>query len=153
MVNDRPKAGVGGWLAFLIAWMVVFRPLAGAILLNQMHVAGAQDSKIVENSTWLINTSFFWLVFLIVAALSIYGGLRLWRDRTYASVQAAIWILWVTTPIAAAALLISEAYLQGTVTFTDALERILLNVVVAAAWTLYLIRSRRVALTYPRTEK
>ena len=148
MENDRLKRGVGGWLAFLIAWMVVLRPLAGAVLLNQMHLAGTQNSAVIENSTWLINTSLFWLVFLVVAALSIYGGLRLWRDRSYASVQAAIWILWITTPIAAVALLISQAYLHGNVTLADAVEKVLINVVVAAVWTLYLTRSGRVALTY-----
>ena len=145
--------GVGGWLALLIAWMVFLRPLAGAVLLNQMHVAATEDFRIIQNSTWLINTSIFWLIFLVVAVLSIYGGVRLWRDRTYASVRAAIWILWISTPIAAVALLISQAYLQEGVTIEDAIQKVLLNVVVATGWTLYLIKSKRVKMTYKKLEK
>ena len=137
----------------LIAWMVLLRPLSGAALLIQMHMAAAQDFTIIQNSTWLINTSIFWLIFLVVAALSIYGGVRLWRDRSDASVRAAIWILWITTPIAAVALLISQAYLQGNVTVADAIQKMALNVVVAGAWTLYLLKSKRIKMTYKKPEE
>lgn len=148
MANNRNSTGVGGWLAFLIFWMVFLRPLAGAMLLIQMHAAGRNDATVIANSTWLVNTSAYWIVFLSVAALSIYGGLRLWRDHRPGSVQAAIAILWITTPIAAIALTISQSYLEGGVSLSDAVYKIGVNAAVAAAWTLYLRRSKRVKRTF-----
>jgi hypothetical protein len=147
MATHAPRR-IGGWLGLLILWMVVLRPLAGTILWQQMHASSLADPTAVARGTWLVNTSIFWLVFLTVAALSIYGGLRLWRDRTAGSVWAAIVVLWITTPIAAGAILISQAYLTEDVTLAGAAGRLLANVAIAAAWTLYLLRSRRVRDVY-----
>lgn len=148
MATQHARTGLGGWLAFLVLWMVILRPLTGAILWQQMHAASIEDPTAISRGNWLVNTSIFWIVFLGVAALSIYGGLRLWRDRTPAAVRSAIAILWITTPIATVALLISRAYLTGSVTVADAGVRLFANVAIAAAWTVYLLRSRRVRNTY-----
>ena len=141
-------AGIGGWLALLIVWMVLLRPVAGVYMLNQLQATSLANPIILENSSWLINTSTFWMVFLLVAALSIYGGLRLWRDRTAASVRTVIVILWIFSPIAAVDLLIARAFLEGRVTLANATTTVVMNLAVAAAWTIYLKRSRRVRNTY-----
>jgi hypothetical protein len=135
-------------LALLIFWLVVLRPLAGVYLLIQMQAATEADPATIARSTWLINTSFFWINFLAVAALSIYAGLRLVWDRTTTAVTTAIWVLWITSLIAASALLIAQAYLQGGVGAGDIAYTLGVNIAVAAAWTLYLKRSRRVQRTY-----
>ncbi len=147
-LTTRDLTGVGGWLAFLIIWMVVLRPLAGLFMWQQMHAAHGTDSSLVPNHSWLVNTSIFWLVFLPVAALSIYGGSKLWRERTPDAVNTAIAILWLTSPVASVALLISQQYLEGNVTLTDAISTLTVNVAVAALWTCYLKFSRRVRSTY-----
>lgn len=151
MKTRRNLAGIGGWLALLIFWLVVLRPLAGVYLLIQMRAATEADPSIIARSTWLVNTSFFWIIFLAVAALSIYGGLRLFWDRTPPAVTTAIWILWSTSLIAASALLIAQAYLAGGVGAGDIAYTLGVNIAVAAAWTLYLKRSRRVQRTYLAT--
>lgn len=144
-------AGIGGWLALLIVWMVILRPVAGVYMLGMMQANSLANPVILDNANWVINTSTFWMVFLVVATLSIYAGLRLWRDRSPAAVKAAIVILWIYSPIAAVDLLIASAYLEGQVTWADAATTIGTNLTVAAAWTAYLLRSRRVRNTYIRS--
>jgi hypothetical protein len=145
--SARP-AGIGGWLAFLIVWMVVLRPLAGIILLNQLKAASLENPAILENSNWLVNTSSFWIIFLIVAALSVYAGLRLWHEHSRAAVKMAIIALWIYSPVAAADLLIARAYLEGAVTWANVATTAASNLAIATVWTLYLLRSRRVRNTY-----
>ena len=151
MARPNVPAGIGGWLALLILWMVVLRPLAGMVLWQEMHAANAEDPAAVARSSLFVSTTFYWIAFLCLAALSIYGGLRLWRDRSFAAVRCAIAILWINAPIAIGALLIAEAYLTSGVTLADAAIRLGTNVAGAAAWTAYLLRSQRVKNTYPKT--
>lgn len=144
----RQMKKVSGWLALLIGWMVVFRPLGGVALWQEMHAATERDPALALNSTMWSNTSLFWFVFLFLAVLNIYGGLRLWSDRTPRSVNAAILILWLSVPLALSAVLINRAYLAGNVLISDVLYYLGLNVALATVWTAYLRRSRRVAETY-----
>lgn len=150
VVSANEREGIGGWLALLILWMVVLRPLAGIVLWQEMHAANAEDPEAVARSSLLVSTTFFWIVFLCLAALNIYGGVRLWRDRSFAAVRCAIAILWIAAPIAIGALIIAQAYLTNGVTLADAATRLGTNVAAAAAWTAYLLRSKRVRNTYSK---
>ena len=148
MSTRAERVGIGGWLALLIAWMVVFRPVAGIYMLTMLQAHSLADPTALESNGWLVDTSTFWLIFLIVAALSIYGGLRLWRDRSPAAVRTAIIILWIYSPIAAVDLLIARALLEGGVPWPNAALTVGINLAIAAVWTVYLMRSRRVRNTY-----
>ena len=142
--------GIGGWLVLLIIWMVVLRPVAGVILLNQLRTASAENPAVLENSSWLINPSTFWVIFLMLAALSVYGGLRLLADRSPATVKTVIAILWIYSLVAAVDLLIARAFLEGRVTLLNVATTAASNIAIATVWTLYLLRSRRVRNTYFR---
>lgn len=148
MGTRAEPVGIGGWLALLIVWMVVFRPVAGVYMLTQLQANSLANPVILDNSNWLINTSTFWIVFLVVVSLSIYAGLRLWRDRSPAAVRTAIAVLWIYAPVATVDLLIARAFLEGRVTWANAVVQIVINLAIAAAWTAYLKRSRRVRNTY-----
>lgn len=148
MSSRAGPIGIGGWLALLVVWMVAFRPVAGVYMLSMMQAHSLANPTILENSSWLINMSTFWMIFLIVAALSIYGGLRLWRDRSPAAVRTAIVILWIYSPVAAADLLIARAFLERRVPWPNAVLTIAINLAIAGVWTVYLMRSRRVRNTY-----
>lgn len=140
--------GVGGWLALLILWMVVLRPVAGTLMWKGMHAATTENPLLAGDGAVLVNTSVFWIIILILCALNIYGGLRLCWDRTPASVSNAIRILWVTAPTAWTAEFIHKLYLEGEVSLFEAVGTLALDVAVAAAWIVYLKRSRRVSHTY-----
>ena len=148
MSTRAQPAGIGGWLALLVVWMVILRPLAGVILLKQLQDGSLARPDIFENSTWLINPSTFWMIFLLVAALSVYAGLRLWRDRSPAAVKIAIITLWIYSPVAAVDLLIAKAFLEGGLTWQNVATTAVTNLAIAIGWTLYLQRSRRVRNTY-----
>lgn len=148
MTARAEPVGLGGWLALLVVWMVGFRPVAGIYMLSMLQAHSVTNPLSLENSTWLINSSTFWIIFLMVAALSIYGGLRLWRDRSPAAVRTAIVILWIYSPVAAVDLLIARAFLESRVPWPNAALTIAINLAIAAVWTAYLMRSRRVRNTY-----
>ena len=142
------RTGVGGWLALLIAWLILLRPLSGIYLWTRMHGAAEGDPSLRTDSSLLVNTSTFWLIFLTSAALSIYGGVRLLRERTPAAVHAAIVLIWLAVPLSSLAGLISRAYLDAGVSLPRAIADVVIHVAVAAVWTAYLLRSRRVKNTY-----
>ena len=148
MSTRAERTGIGGWLALLIVWMVFFRPVAGVYMLSMLQAHSLADPTALESNGWLVDTSTFWIIFLIVAALSIYGGLRLWRDRSPAAVRTAIIVLWIYSPIAAVDLLIARAFLEGRVPWPNAALTIAINLAIAAVWTVYLMRSQRVRNTY-----
>lgn len=145
----REKASkLGGWLALLIFWMVVLRPLAAFYLWRKMHGALLHDPSVAAHESWLVNTSVFALIFLGLAALNVYGGFRLWRDHTPGSVRAAVWIIWIAIPIAVLALAVAQLYLAGAVSMAEWVRMVVSNGVIAALWTAYLMRSRRVRAIY-----
>ena len=139
-MSSKPEpVGIGGWLALLIVWMVVFRPVAGVYMLDQLQSNSIANPVILDNSSWLVNTTTFWVVFLFVVSLSIYAGLRLWRDRSPAAVRTAIVVLWIYSPVATADLLMARAFLEGQVTWANAVVQIVINLSIAGVWTAYLI--------------
>lgn len=128
--------------------MVILRPVAGVILLNQLRAASLEDPAILEHSNWLVSTSTFWIIFLMIASLSVYAGLRLWQDRTPGSVKMAIATLWIYSSLAAVDIMIAKTLQQGQVSWPEVAQTIATNLAVAAVWTAYLLRSRRVRNTY-----
>ena len=135
-------------LALLIAGLILLRPLSGIYLWARMHGAAAGDPSLRTDSSLLVNTSTFWLIFLTSAALSIYGGVRLLRERTQAAVRAAIIVIWLAVPLSSLAGMISRAYLDAGVSPPRAIADVLIHAAVATIWTAYLLRSRRVRNTY-----
>lgn len=113
-----------------------------------MHGVAEGDPSLRTDSSLLVNTSTFWLIFLTSAALSIYGGVRLLRERTGAAVRAAIVVIWLAVPLSSLAGMISRAYLEAGVSLPRAIADVLIHAAVAAIWTAYLLRSRRVKNTY-----
>lgn len=146
MRENASKLGL--WLALLIFWMAVLRPLGAFYLWRTMHAAVLHDPSVAEHESWLVNTSVFTLIMLGLAALNIYGAYRLWHDRTPGSVRAAIWILWIAIPLAVLALAVSQLYLSGTVSIAEWVRMIVVNAAIAALWTAYLMMSQRVREIY-----
>lgn len=146
MRENASKLGL--WLALLIFWMAVLRPLGALYLWRKMHAAVLHDPSVAAHESWLVNTSVFTLIMLGLAALNIYGAYRLWRDHTPGSVRAAVWIIWIAIPLAVLALAVSQLYMSGTVSIAEWVRMIVVNAAIAALWTAYLMMSRRVREIY-----
>jgi hypothetical protein len=150
MGSQRNHAGMTVWLAILIFWMMVIRPLSGVYVWQRMHLEiYANPAAAGSMSGWAVNTSMMCLLVLGLAALNIYGGYRLWRDRSPAGVRSAIAILWISALIAVAILLIYGAFWsRGGQPWFEVLRSIFINGLTAGIWTAYLLRSKRIRSRY-----
>jgi hypothetical protein len=150
MGSERNHAGMTVWLAILIMWMTVIRPLSGVYVWQRMHLEiYANPAATGSMRGWAVNTSIMCLLVLGLGALSIYGGYRLWRDRSPAAIRCAIAILWISALIAVAVLLIYGAFWsRGGQPWAEVLRSIFINGLTAGIWTAYLLRSRRVRSRY-----
>jgi hypothetical protein len=148
MASEIDREGIGGWLALLIFWLIVLRPLAGISLWWQMHGIVQSEQAIGDSASPLVNTSVFWFLVLTSAALSIYAGIRLLRERSPATVRAAIAIIWTTVPLSVLAGVVARAFFEGRVDIPLAATSLALQIAIAAVSTGYLLRSRRVKNTY-----
>ena len=147
MAKDIGRKGIGGWLAVLIFWMIVLRPSGGVFVWLRMHdtVPAGGDA---DGSSPLINTSIFWLLILTSAALGIYAGTRLLRERSPGAVRAAVAIIWITVPLGVLAGMVARAYFEGGVDLARTVTTLAVQTAIATLATGYLLRSRRVKNTY-----
>lgn len=142
---------VHGWLALLVAGMTFFGPLVGMGQIgNDLSAAEHQYPTLADLPSWATYKTWAWTIFACSAALSIYGGVGLYRSRARRAVTQAITILWVSGPGAAvvmAALL--PALIFGTTSFDgEVVSGILKSIAGAGIWTAYLVVSKRVKARY-----
>lgn len=145
-IEDGP-IGVGGWLLLLIIGMTVIGPLmaVGQISVGFME-AERQMADILLGNTWKSFKAVSWIIVLISAALSIYGGLGLARGRHWSVVNRAKAILWISGPGAALAMILVGASFFGAA--EPAIGSIIASIIAAMVWTAYLAKSKRVYNTY-----
>ena len=144
--------GVGGWLALLVAGMLVLGPL---LAIGRTYGEFASAERMYPGLTQLAEWSSFktvgWVSLLIFCAISIYGGLGLATKRTPDAVSRAKWILWFNYPlsIVVTAMIIPTAMIPGGgKEAAMAIPSLLASLIAVAIWTAYLKRSKRVQNTY-----
>ena len=147
MASKIGRQGIGGWLALLIFWLIVLRPLGGVYLWWQMHETVQVQHVIGDDASPLVNTSIFWLIVLTSAALSIYAGIGLLRQRSPGTVRAAITIIWITVPLGVLAGVVARAFFEGRMDIFVAATSLAVQVAFATVSTAYLLRSKRVKNT------
>lgn len=149
--NEEPH-GVGGWLALLVAGMLVLGPLLGVgRTYGEFASAELQFPGLAQVAEWSSFKTVEWVATLIFCAISIYGGLGLAIKRTPDAVARAKLILWFNYPIAIVvnAIIIPAAMINDFGKETVAvIPSILASLIALAIWTVYLNRSKRVKNTY-----
>jgi len=152
-MDYRENEGIGGWLAFLIAVLLVLAPAFG-IVNNYigLWLFEAAHPMVKGSSTWRAIEWTTWAGVLIQSSLLFTAGWML-RTRFRAStVKYAICLFWAGGPIAALATLAVLNSIVGAPIFdpdnSRGLWHLLRDVIWAAIWTAYLLRSRRVQNTY-----
>ena len=144
-------SGVGGWLLLLVAGLMILGPLLGAARLNGDIISTeSQYPNLLTLDKWKTFKSATWLTYACVAAISFYGGWGLARGRDFSVVSRAKVVLWIVGPGAALIMglllpLLIFGSLQPDPQFIGGF---IASVVVAAIWTAYLSRSKRVRATY-----
>ena len=157
--KDNGPHGVGGWLALLVAGMVVLGPLLniGSVY---VHFAATEREypALAQVAEWSSFKTVEWVTIFIFCAISIYGGLGLATKRTPDAVSKAKLVLWFNYPIS---LIVTTMIIPVTIipgiwaqaeTAVEFLAKtavlFLASLIGLAIWTAYLNRSKRVKNTY-----
>ncbi|MCM1129584.1 MAG: alkaline shock response membrane anchor protein AmaP [Alistipes senegalensis] len=154
MQQEKRKAGVFGWLGILLFVMLVLQPLLILIgLRNTLLEAELDFPQLQERYTWYYFRTTVFLAEVARAAISIIGGILLFKRRRRSSVYGAIIALWASGPIGHAFTLMLPALMYGFGSPVHNILRysnpLLIATVIHAGYTVYLLLSKRVKLTYP----
>ncbi|MCB2066536.1 MAG: DUF2569 family protein [Erythrobacter sp.] len=153
MVEGRGEpSGVGGWLALLVAGLLVLGPLLSlGMTSGELGQAEYTNPQLVGSPVWEQVKFITWIAWFTQAVLSVYAGYRLTRDFTPSAVRYAVAILWFNNiginilSFGALALIPS---LDATAAVGEMVGSLIAGVVPAGIWTAYLLRSKRVRNTY-----
>lgn len=151
--DSDASAGIGGWLLFLICSLMFIGPLFGGGGINREIVAVESTyPQIVELESWVAFKYAMWWTFVIVSCISVYCGYCLLKRRDVWVVRQAQFMLWVIWPISNLFMgVVLPFVIVGEVDFGPGLlGPVAFSVVMAAIWTLYLSKSKRVKATYGR---
>ena len=144
--------GVRGWLALLVIGMMILGPLMGAGRINSdILMVEHQYPHITSLPQWTTYKSTTWWAFLIVVAISFYGGLGLVRGRVWSVVTRAKQILWITGPLALivmAVIIPLSVFGKTEAVSPEFIGAFIASLISAGIWTAYLSKSKRVRNTY-----
>jgi len=149
--SSAGPAGVGGWLLLLVVGLMFLGPLTGAGRINaDIMSSESQYPNLTTVDAWSTFKSATWWAFLVVCCLSFYAGFGLAKGREMSVVKRAKVLLWVIGP---AALLVMGLFIPlavfGRIEFDPQLFwSLIASAIVAAVWTAYLSKSKRVRATY-----
>ncbi len=145
------SAGVGGWLLFLICGLMFLGPLIGAGLINgDLMTAESTYPQLVANASWGNFKSATWWSFLIVCCFSFYCGYGLLKRRDHQVVRQAKILIWVIGPVAniIMGIILPLAVFGKMEADPQIFGALIGSSIVAAIWTAYLSKSKRVKATY-----
>lgn len=149
--QDGPH-GVGGWLALLVAGMLVIGPLLGiGRTYGEFASAEHQYPVLAQVAEWSSFKTAEWIALLVFCAISIYGGLGLATNRTPDAVSRAKLVLWFNYPISIVVIgmIIPAALIPDSgKDVALAIPSLIASLIAVGIWTAYLNRSKRVKNTY-----
>ncbi len=156
MQKKEKKAGVFGWLGILVFAMLVLWPLLLMIEIRNTLLTAALDfPQLQERYTWYYFRTAVLFVVLTCAAISMIGGGILFKRRKYSSIYWAIAALWISGPIGQAFSFALPSLMYDLGSFTANIMRhsdsMITSVVIKLVCTAYLLTSKRVKSTYPKT--
>lgn len=152
LAHDNGPTGVGGWLLFLCVSLAVLGPLATALNL----VVGLRDGLplVGQVPRWGILLIIDTTLSLLILALSLFSGVRMWRAVPRAH-------RWGVATLTAAVLyqvliIVMVPAFRFPTEFEIAIRDELLpdagrSLVVSAIWLFYLSHSKRVRNTYSQS--
>jgi hypothetical protein len=151
---DRKISGVGGWLALLVAGMLVLGPFWSMFKTgSNIWVTEMQTPELASVPQWQTYKIMTWFVVGICVVYSMVSGFLLCVKKEPVSVKNAIAFLWIGGPVA---VFVLSVLIPGISLGTEALEEMLPKSIgaiigtsiVASIWTAYLRKSKRVRNTY-----
>jgi hypothetical protein len=151
--NDDEISGVGGWLMFFVLTLGVFTPLAILYLLFGNLYSAGLSARLGSIPGWPAYRLAETIVCVLHIAACAFLTWRLCMVRNWNSVRLTIAGIWAMgLGITLIDLLLTVFLLGGAFGAVFAAEMIAIGrgAIYATLWTAYLLRSERVANTYPR---
>ena len=142
------KSGVGGWLKFLVVWMIFLLPvLAIFYTIGDFLSTEAAYPALRNNPSWQDYKMVTWTVTAVKIAIFIWAGRRLSTRFQPSSVRIAISSLWIAGPLLS---FVAIGIQSATVGSSEALSAgsVYAHAFWALIWTTYLKNSERIANTY-----
>ena len=151
--KQKVKVGVGGWLAFLVVGLAFLWPLLRASRMSsEFQAAERATPDLLQNAAWLNFKTASWALFSLCGIVSVAAGIALSSSFRPRSVSFAVAVLWIVGPIqqlASIALLAIEFGTEAVMaTLPELLGATTLTALGSGIWTAYLMKSKRVRLTY-----
>lgn len=152
---EKP-GGVGGWIALLIAGLMVLGPLLTAGRLNS-DILSAESAypNLLTVTAWTNYKQAAWWCFGASAVFGIYAGWSLARKRNPSVPMLAIAAVWVLGPMLSLilSLVLPAIFFGAPALSAQDWGQLLPPFITASLWTLYLLRSKRVKGLYNMPEK
>jgi len=146
------RVGIGGWLALLVAILLVVGPATSFVrVYSSIAAIEADTPEVLRLSQWLGYKQGIWTVMFLSWSCSALTGLLLAFCRRAWVVPAAAIGFCVMGPLMSlgSAWLVPLTYF-GRFDSGELLGAILASSMFAVIWTAYLYRSKRVEFTYIR---
>lgn len=149
-----PK-GMGGWLSFLVAQMMVIGPVwAGMQTLGAFSLSEEKYPYLTDSDHWAYYKAMTWVAFGISSLISFVGGCELLQLHKGSSVRKAKIILVITGPVAHLVYAYIIPYLclgKAESGPSRIIGQLILALIPTVIWISYLSRSKRVRNTYIKT--
>lgn len=148
--DHRPLAGIGGWLTFFLVVIGILSPLR--ILFETIQVHLDENAAAAVGDSWALLISLEWLLSGSQLAGLAYIVWRMINVQVWQSVRitiAGLWIISFAIPLVEVGIVI----VVGGFGFGEMLAGTgpdwIRSLIFCAIWSAYLLRSERVANTYP----
>jgi hypothetical protein len=141
-VPDEQLKGVGGWLLVLVVLFFVgsLYRLGGTV--TEIDATEADNMGLAGSAAWEALKTKVWILSAVDIVVSVAAAFFLLLKRSRISVHLAIASLWFLGPAK------TVIMLRLVETPEELIGMVMLSSAIPAIWTAYLIRSRRVYLTY-----
>lgn len=146
-------AGVGGWLALLVAVLIVVSPvLSATMIFAQQQEARGLYPEGVDSELWGSILLLDWSMFGLQALLGIFAGILLLKRFQRSTVWMVIGLIWLSSVgVGVLSLGLGESFIPGSATAAEVGGSLVRPIGFSTIWSLYLVLSRRVKNTYPKT--
>jgi hypothetical protein len=144
--EDRNLRGVGGWLLAFVILLVIGSLNRLARTSIDIDTIEQENTVYAQSLEWESLKNSIWIVGALDLTISIVAAFLLCRIFAPLSVRFAIFCLWMLGPVKTL-IMLRMGEMPGDLTGLA-----LASSIIPAIWTVYLLRSQRVKLTYYRPE-
>ena len=144
--------GVSGFLAFLVAVLLVLGPLLSVGLTFSDHSSAERlYPDLVGTAAWAHLVKLDWFMAGLSAALSIIAGLLLLKRFQRSTIYFVIILIWLSSVgVALFGIQLASTIFDGEISSGAAGAALGRPIISSLFWTTYLLLSKRVKNTYPK---